>query len=384
MNIVIEIYMIICVMLLLFDLVFLIVKNKKISSVRPKNTAFESTISRELEQHHRTGAFSENFVRTLPKKLSKTKNMISLLSLVEDNPEEKELFRSYIFDQFDAYVKKSNYEQAYYAHVISKYDYTRSRVPSDFAAKFMQFLDSSSLYTFVNTMNALYAFGEDYLLLGSFEKIEERSGFYHKKLFVDGLLTAKVDFEVFCQKILAHFDLYSPFLQDCLLDYFRMVGFDASELCLRLIKDPQADTQVQYTAMRYFAKYPNEEAKELFLGMLDAPDDQWLRQMLAIQSLSNYQDAPVREAIKSKVTSPNWYVRTNAVRALYQNRIDKSEVFELLLLMDRYTTDALLYQFRNDEEMSHYITDTVQSLALQTAEAGSGHAKNAALAGAGV
>lgn len=382
MNIFIEIYMLICVMMLLFDIVFLIIKNRSMSASHPRNTIFEKSLCRELEKYHKTGSFSESFIRHLPKKLSRCQNMISLITLVENNPEEKDLFRTYIFDQIDNYAKKSNYDQAYYTYVISTYSYEEKRVPPDFAAKVLDFLESTSLYTFINTMNALYAFGEDFLLLRSFDKIDERKGFYNKKLFVDGLLTAHVDFERFNKKILNHFEHYSPYLQDCLLDYFRLGAFDASDLCLSLIKNPQTDLQVQYTSMRYFAKYPNNEARELFLTILSNQEESWLKQMLAIQGLVNYNDFAVRSALKSKVTSSNWYVRVNAIKALHKIGMDRSDIAEILSLQDKYTTDALLYQYCNDESMSRYIADVIHSIEMQSAqtdEHDNNHSENVAL-----
>lgn len=383
MNFFIKVYMILSVTMLLFDIVFLLVRNRELSAAELRQTSFEKTLLREKEKYHETGSFSESFMHYLPKALSNCQNLICLFGLIENKPAEKELFRPYIFDLIDTYAKKSNYEQAYYTYVISTYSYREKRVPPAFAAKVMDFWDSTSLYTFVNTMNALYAFGEDHLLLRSFEKIDERKGFYHKKLFIDGLLTAQVDFDTFNLKVLAHFDRYSPYLQDCLLDYFRMAAFDVSGLCIRLMKDAHTDPQVQYTAMRYFAKFPHPEARELFLSILSHSEESWLKQMLAIQALANYSDAQVQTALKAKVTNPNWYVRTNAIKALYKIGMDRSDVFEILLLRDKYTTDALLYQYRNDASMSRYITETAHSLETQTAETDTyGEENAAALVGA--
>lgn len=366
MNFLIKVYMILCVMMLLFDFVFLFVRNRELAAAKPHQTIFEKLLLREMERYHKTGSFSEFFARHLPKALSDCRNLVCLFSLIENKPTEKELFRPYIFDQIDTYAKKSNYEQAYYVYVISRYSYRENRVPPAFAAKVLDFLDSTSLYTFSNTMNALYAFGEDHLLLHSFKKIDERKGFYNKKLFVDGLLTAQVDSNTFNAKVLAHFENYSPYLQDCLLDYFRLAAFDVAELCIRLIKDPHTDSQVQYSAMRYFAKYPNPDARILFLSILSHPEESWLKQMLSIQALANYSDAQVQSALKAKVTSPNWYVRTNAIKALHKIGMTTSDVLEILRLHDKYTTDALLYQYRDDEPMYRYIIEAIHSLETDT------------------
>lgn len=48
----------------------------------------------------------------------------------------------------------------------------------------LNFLDSQSLYTFANTINCLYSIGLTQPLLRAPEKIDQRQGFYHKKLLV--------------------------------------------------------------------------------------------------------------------------------------------------------------------------------------------------------
>jgi len=76
-------------------------------------------------------------------------------------------------------------------------------------------------------------------------------------------------------------------------------------------------------------------------------------------------DAAVREAVLKKVTSPNWYVRTKAISYLHRWGLTKEQIFDILYLRDKYADNALLYQYRNEKELSHYIIDTMQLLQRQ-------------------
>ena len=366
MTIVLEFYIIVCILLLLFDIVFLFIKNRRTKEYYPRNTSFEDTIREELEKYHQIGAFSADFTDSLKKKLSKTKNMITLMSVVNEDPETKELFREHVQAQLSEYADKSNYEQAYYTYLISTFDYSRKKVSGAFSSEFMSFLDSKSLYTFSNTMMAVYAFGETNLLLQALDKVDERSGFYHKKLLVDGLLSAKVDFQEFNERVLERFDRYTPHTQDCLLDYLRMNGHDISKLCLRLMQNEKTEEQVRYSAMRYFVKFPDDASKRAFMEILGEPEAVWVKQMLAIQGLSHYKkDGQVRSLIEKKITSPNWFVRVNAVRYMYESGLNKEQVFDILYMRDKYANESLLYQYRDDKKMTRYIIDTVQMLEQQ-------------------
>lgn len=365
MNLMIQIYMIVCVVLLVFDIGFLLVKNIRSHRFYPRDNRFENRIKKEIELWKAAGAFSEDFQRDLYKQLSKTKNMITLQDQLELHPEAVDMFRSTIFHLLDEYKKKSDYEQAYYTYIISAMDYSKERVPADFASKFLAFLDSKSLYTFINTMNALYQFGEVHLLVAGIDKTDERVGFYHRKLLVDGLLEAKVDKKAFTEKMLERFERYSTYTQNCLLDYFRLGGCDVSEFCLELMLSDLADKEVQYTAMRYFAKYPNQTAKEYFMNIL-RNEEEWIRQMLAIQALDQYLEPEIRELIKGKITSQNWHVRNNAAMYLKKNGLDKEEIREIINLKDRYTNETLLYQYRDDEAMMAYISKTIDLAQKET------------------
>lgn len=366
MNFIIEIYLVVCVLLLLFDILFLVMKNYKNQEFYPKNQDLEVKFREELQTRRQTGSFSPGFEEALGKSLGKVRNLITLMDVLGTDREAEAWFRPAVFSLMDEYRKKSDYEQAYCAYVVSRFDYEGNPVPPVFASGFMIFLDSKSLYTFSNAMDAVYQFGRINLLMSALDKVDERQGFYHQKLLVDGLLTSRVDVQELKPALEKAFDRYSPFLQECLLSFFRMAGCDASGLCLRLIQEgKETDQEVRYDAMRYFSKCPCVQSRALFLDMLGEEDAPWMDQMLAIQALESSEDAAVKDAVLKKVTSPNWYVRTNAVSCLHRWGLTKSQIFDILFLRDKYADNALLYQYRNEKELSRYIIDTIQMLQSQ-------------------
>lgn len=367
MTIIIRIYILLCVSLLIFDICFLLVQNRRSIVAYRVNRKLEDQIRTEITLHRETGAFSPDFPDTLRQALPKTRNLLTLQGVLEDDAQAQEWFRPFVFAQLKEYASRDDYEQAYYTYILSTFDYRREKPSPEFVDDLIGFLDSKSLYTFANTMTCLYAIGLTAPLMRAMDIINEREGFYHKKLLVDGLLSAQVEGDDLNTSLIWKFDSYTPYIQDCLLDYFRLCGQDVSDLCMRVLTGGKADTQVRFTAMRYFAKYPNADAKAYFLTVLADDNAPWIEQMLSIQALRRYDDREAHDAIFKKITSPNWYVRVNAVQYLHDRGLSREDVFDILYQKDRYANESLLYQFRGDKEMTRYIVDTIQLLNMQDA-----------------
>ena len=149
------------------------------------------------------------------------------------------------------------------------------------------------------------------------------------------------------------------------MDYFRLRGVDVSDLCMEILRDEKADPEVSYSAMRYFSKYPNEDSKAYFLTVLADEKSGWVRQLLAVQGLGGYDDPGVFDAISRKVYSPNWHIRTNAVAYMHRRGLSREQIFDILYQRDRYANESLLYQYRDDKEMTRYIIDTIHLLNMQ-------------------
>lgn len=365
MNMIVLIYLVVCVVLLIFDLLFLAVKSMRNHQFYPKMEKFEQQVAEEIHHRKTSGIFSDNFKDGLIDRLCKTKYLISLQNVLEQHPENGTYFKPYIYACLDEYKKKSDYEQAYYAYVVSKLGYDKEAVPKDFVADFWSFLDSKSVYTFFNTINAVYEFGDMNLLLSAVDKINERAGFYHKKLFVDGLLQARVDKEEFSRRLIERFEGYHDFTQGCILDYFRFAGVDVADFCMKLMKEKGENDELRYAACRYFIKYPCAASREYFMGILKKQEAVWVEEMLAVQGLSSYKEPEVRALIKEKITSRNWYVRINTADYLRRYGLEKSELAEIIALKDRYTNEILLYQYRSDEEMSAFIAEMIEKEGVQ-------------------
>lgn len=48
------------------------------------------------------------------------------------------------------------------------------------------------------------------------------------------------------------------------------------------------------------------------------------------------------------------------------------QIFDILCLRDQYANNALLYQYRHEEDLSQYITDTIQQQQDESAKTTAG------------
>lgn len=362
MNTMIRLYILISAALLLFDLVFLVVKSHRLRHFRPRDTAFERQLRAELAHHREHGTFSPNFESRLPALLQKTQNLIALQKELEQQPDAEPWLRGAVYDRLDTYLKKNERERSFYAYLISTLDYSVEPVPPEFAAKFLTLLDSHTLSTFSNAMNAIYRFGEVHLLCTALDTVSARDRFYHKKLLVDGLLGATADRAVLYPALMERFPDYSPYVQEGLIDLFRMSGFDAASFCEGLLRDNETAEQVRYTVMRYFAQHPTEESKLYFMSVLVDADASWVGQMLAIQGLHPYEEDAVFRAVSEKLSSKHWHIRRCAAAYIRLHHPARERLAELLRTQDRYAGDALLYQYRDDPDTAHFLQETVRTL----------------------
>lgn len=360
MNVIVQIYMIVCIVLLAFDIFFLVIKNARNQRFYPRVPKFEERIKEEIKNKQENGDFSPEFKEDLPKKLKKTKYLLALMSILEENGFARSWFKQTIFDLFDCYKAKSDYEQAYYSYSVSRLGYEEEKVPKEFAYKFLELLDSKSLYTFSNAMMAIYEFGNIDVLFSAVGKVNERNGFYHKKLFVDGLLGARSDKKELADKLMARFESYNDFTKECILEYLRMSGDDAADFCMKVVKGNPANEEIKYAAERYFIKYPNEKSREFFLSVLAAAEPiNWIDEMIAMQGLASFTDEKVHTAISKRITGANWYVRVNAAEYIKKNLKNKEELEEIINRKDKYANEVLLYQYRDDSEMAAYVSSLI-------------------------
>lgn len=365
MYVIIEIYIFVCVMLLLFNLFFILTKNSRMRRLNPLKNKAKNILALEFELYTPQAGLSANAIEFLEQDINRTRNLLILETQMEKRRLHREALKEeikpYIFKKMDRYAKKEKTAKAYYAYMLTRFDYEDKTSALDYS-KILSFLDSECFYVFSNTMDAIYAFKDPYVLVAAIRKVDERGGFYHSKLLTDGLLSFQCCLSTLRELILKEFYTYQPLTQVSLLNYFRLKDVDIADFALEILEERTVDEEVIYAAMRYFGRHPNEESKAIFIGVLENDESFWVEQLLAIQGLKHYDEPAVRRTIKTKVTSKNWDVRSNAISYLYKYGLNGDELSEMLAFKDQFTSERLYYYYEEDEDIAPRILRNLEEI----------------------
>lgn len=364
MRILLSVYIFVCIMLFLFNIGFLMLKNVKKERMFSSNNEIEEKLIDELKVYNLENGFSNDFKKYISNEIEKTKNLIVVMEFLETHQEIPKAalleLRDIILDKERIYIKKVEMEKAYYPYALSLFDYEDKQFTMMERGNIVDYLECKSVYTFINTMELVYKISDLELLEMALDKINKSEIFYHKKLLVDGLMKYTGDKKDLIESIKSNFDLYNNELKEALVDFCRMKKLNIDDLCIEnLYKEYEIYSEVRYSSMRYFISNKTEESKEYCLNLLKRENPYWIDKMLSIQILSRYDDEIVYKAIKENITDRNWYVRNTAIKYAHSHHIDKDEILNIMNKRDKFVNEELLYEYKEDKEISDYIKEII-------------------------
>lgn len=365
MSIILGVYIFICIMLFLFNVFFILIKNTKKNRMFSSDKSIEEKFGLAIKNYDSKVGLDRETKDYISKKIEKTKNLIELMDVFEKNRDiiSEELtieIREIILEKEEIYVKSKEIEKAYYPYVLSLFDYSDREFTRYEKSNIVDFLECESLYTFVNTMELVYKISDLELLEMAMEKVNTSEIFYHKKLLIDGLMKYKGNEKDMRYSIEKHFFSYKDEVQEALVDFCRMRKLDINYLCMEILnKENEIYPEVRYAAMRYFISNRDEDSKYYFIMLLQQDNIYWVEKMLSIQVLYKYNDDIIYDLIKDCATDRNWYVRNAAIKYLHSKNISQDEIFSVLDKRDRYTNEELLYEYREEKNISDYIKEMI-------------------------
>lgn len=103
-----------------------------------------------------------------------------------------------------------------------------------------------------------------------------------------------------------------------------------------------------FAAIRYFAVHINREAEPVLIKILKEDGD---TAVAAAQTLGNYSDEEVKQALKEALRSRHWDVRRNSAESLMKMDLSKEEIVQLRADKDRYAREMFIYVLESRGEM---------------------------------
>lgn len=359
MRIFLNFYFTICIVLVIFNITFIIYNKLKANRYYETRVTKQGELKKHLDTYLETGEVSKYLENYLTKKIKKTNKLLVLNNLMENEPKVKALAQPYIWKYLNHYLSKNEYEKAFFAYVVSKLDYQNYEVANQQLLKFLTLLNSNSIYTFTNAMNTLYQMGNGSLMLIGVNKVNERNNFYNHKMLVDGLVAYQGDHLELASKLQTNFKNYQSNIKIAIIDYFRIKDIDSSDFFTVVLKTTK-DNEVKYALARYFTKHPSDEVNDFFIEEL-IKSNNWLDELQAIKVLNNYQDLKISKQIFKKVNSRNWHVRRAAIKYFYEHQRKVEDLYPLIDLQDRYVDDLVLYFVQDDSNYYQVLSDRIDA-----------------------
>lgn len=298
MNLAIEIYILFSFSLLFFNIVFVLIKGLE---------------TYKVETSRKTGS------------LKHVKNLVRLTN--------KQSRRREILEQIDKYSKKSDYKKAYYMYTLSEIEI--GEIDEQFKEKIIKFLDTKSIYVFINTMKAVYKIGDTETLLKAMQKIELR--FYHTKLLTDGLCEFKN--ENLIMMLSENFEYFSDEIKIAVLDFCRIKEKEMKISELNILNN--SNIEVKYAYLRY-KKVGNSDL--VYEKILEDSESNWVEKMIAIRGLKDTKS--IEKYAKMYVANPNFNLRRESVEKL---KDDKEILLNVMKKGDKYTNEAILYTLQKSQ-----------------------------------
>ena len=103
--------------------------------------------------------------------------------------------------------------------------------------------------------------------------------------------------------------------------------------------------EVAYSCIRYFGKYHYEPAFSYLIAFAEhSEESRWEYTAIAASALGNYPGKRTEEALKSLLSSRNWYIRYNASESVEKLGLDYTDLIDIFEGEDRYAREIMRYR----------------------------------------
>lgn len=351
------IYLFICVAMILFNIVTAFVLNRKDKKTDRVSKDFKAEVMVQLTKIKLGEPCELQHKKYLRKKLKKVGNMIAFDKMLEEvYIDDANTVKEYL-SQLDSvfieltvsYCGKDTVETAYFPYIIKKYRLIAYRAFPSIEETLLSLLDEPSIYCRENTMQALYTTGDSDCIMKALKIIDKSDLFYHGKMLSDGLLNFTGSAKELNSKIISEFDNFSVEMRVNLLNFLRLSTGDYCEFTCSLLCDESQNDEIRYACIRYLGKYHYDKAYETLCFLSNISNsDKWQYAAIASSALATYPCENTVNLLKNNLYSFNWYVRSNSAESLERMGITYEQLADVIDGEDRYASEILRYRLQKN------------------------------------
>lgn len=320
------IFIVFYLIILLYDLMILFSKKKEEVKIERKKKELINNI---------------NNISLLNRKLKNKKYLYTLGIILEENKDIVKTLKDKKY--INLFEKLINYYdnqdliyKTYYAYILGIIG-NGTKIINDFLLKLV-IVDS--IYANKNALDALNKIKDIDSIIEAFKQISFNNINLSNRLMFSALNKYNGNKNNLCKKAYQNFKNFNEEVKISLINYFAKNNYDIKEELVKSLKSKKIDKELELAIIRYFKINKSNDALELFINRLnDNYYSDFEYEVVLIQTLSNYSDEKVVNAIMNKIISPNYYVRKNAAIAL--NKLVNVNL--LKSINDKYAKEMLDY-----------------------------------------
>ena len=373
-EIMIYVYMAICVSMIAFNIVYIFVLRGRNKNLDKNSSYFKEDISKQIENINDGGEVDKKHKKKLYFKLKRVSKLTAFDKALEElSVTDKDGVQKYICQIYSVflylatkYSKSDKIKAAYFPYVVAKYEIINQKNLTLMLDLMLDMLRSDSVYCRENALSAIYSTKDCNAVVKALKIIDTNKSFHHPKLICDGLAEFGGDKNVLADSLLFCFDDFSVTMQLNILNFLRFGGIRKDGKMLEILKDETADNELRYSAIRYFEKFYNEDAKETLQAFAEGNKDlPWQYQAIASSALKTYQDQKTNKILKNNLSSSNWYVRLNSAKSCEALGFTYGELIDIFDGDDRYAREIIRYRLDRHEAEKAAVTKCKLNIWIQ-------------------
>ena len=352
-EIMIYAYIAICVSMILYNIVYVFILRHREKALSSNSLKFEKIICDEIEKIKVGEGVSEAHKDFLCKKLDRTAGITAFDKALEKVYEnDSESAQKYLYDTFSVfeylthrYISKDTLKIAYFPYILHKYNILKGQENEKLTNVLLDLLRSVNVYCRENTLKAIYSINNPQLVISALKIIDKNLTFHHPKLIYDGLLNFKGDKENLKEMLFESFNAYSAGMQLNILNYFRFGNICCDKEMLELLTSEKANNELRFSAIRYFEKFPNDEAGSVIQAIAENMEGRtWEYQAIASSALKSYPGDVTFRILVKNLSSSNWHIRQNSAISLEKLGYTYHDLISVFDGNDRYAREIMRYR----------------------------------------
>lgn len=360
-QIMIYIYIAICVSMIAFNIVYVFILKHREKSLASFCARFEKLILGQLERIKSGDKVTDGHKKLLKNSLRITARITAFDKALENifkaEPQHCEQYLIEVYPVFEylthKYISMDTIKIAYFPYILQKYNILKHDEDGSLTDILLEMLRSVNVYCRENTLKAIYSMQRSEAVIAALKVIDKNLSFHHPKLICDGLLNYRGDKEELKDRLFESFNAYSVGMQLNILNYLRFGNIRCDKEMIELLTNEKANSELRFSAIRYFEKFPNTEAESIIQEIAENKANRtWEYQTIASSALKSYPGDITFRILVANLSSSNWHIRHNSAISLERLGYTYHDLISVFDGNDRYAREIMRYRLdkRNAEK----------------------------------